>query len=37
MYRRIGADEIFRKPFDPGVAVEAIAKVIGDPDVAPAD
>ncbi len=36
MYRRIGADEIFRKPFDPSVAVEAVAKAIGSPEPAPA-
>ncbi len=29
MYRRIGADEILRKPFDPSVAVQAVAKAIG--------
>jgi DNA-binding response OmpR family regulator len=36
VYRRIGADQVFRKPFDPAVAVEAIAKAIGAPDPAPA-
>jgi len=29
MYRRIGANEILKKPFDPRVAVEAVAKGIG--------
>ena len=29
MYRRIGANEILRKPFDPSVAVEAVARGIG--------
>ncbi len=29
MYRRIGADEILRKPFEPSVAVQTIAKAIG--------
>jgi len=29
MYRRIGANEILKKPFDPQVAVEAVAKGIG--------
>lgn len=28
-YRRIGANEILRKPFDPGAAVEAVARGIG--------
>jgi len=28
-YRRIGADEILRKPFDPEVAVRVIAKAVG--------
>ncbi len=31
MYRRIGANEILRKPFDPSVAVEAVRKAIGPP------
>jgi twitching motility two-component system response regulator PilG len=30
-FRRIGADEILRKPFDPEVAVEAVARGIGAP------
>jgi len=29
MYRRIGANEILKKPFDPSVAVAAVAKGIG--------
>jgi twitching motility two-component system response regulator PilG len=29
MYRRIGANEILRKPFEPSVAVEAVRKAIG--------
>jgi twitching motility two-component system response regulator PilG/twitching motility two-component system response regulator PilH len=29
MYRRIGANEILRKPFDPSVAVAAVARGIG--------
>ncbi len=29
MYRRIGADEILRKPFESSVAVQTIAKAIG--------
>ena len=29
MYRRIGANEILKKPFDPSVAVRAVAKGIG--------
>jgi len=28
-YRRIGANEILKKPFDPGAAVEAVARGIG--------
>jgi CheY-like chemotaxis protein len=35
-YRRIGANEILRKPFDPGVAVELVRAAIGSPDAAPA-
>jgi twitching motility two-component system response regulator PilG/twitching motility two-component system response regulator PilH len=31
MYRRIGANEILRKPFEPSVAVEAVRKAIGSP------
>lgn len=31
MYRRIGADEILRKPFDPAAAVALVAKVVGAP------
>jgi DNA-binding response OmpR family regulator len=37
MYRRIGADAVFRKPFDPSVVVAAVAKVIGAPDPAPGE
>ncbi len=29
MYRRIGADEILKKPFDPAHAVELVGKAIG--------
>ncbi len=29
MYRRIGANEILKKPFDPRTAVEAVARGIG--------
>jgi twitching motility two-component system response regulator PilG len=29
LYRRIGANEILKKPFDPGVAVQAVARGIG--------
>lgn len=29
VYRRIGADEVLRKPFDPGHAVAVVAKAIG--------
>jgi CheY-like chemotaxis protein len=29
MYRRIGANDILKKPFDPQVAVQAVAKGIG--------
>lgn len=32
MYRRIGANEILRKPFEPEVAVEAVRKAIGPPE-----
>ena len=31
MYRRIGADEILRKPFDPSSAVQLVARAIGAP------
>jgi len=31
MYRRIGADEILRKPFDPTAAVALVEKAIGSP------
>jgi twitching motility two-component system response regulator PilG len=34
MYRRIGANEIMRKPFEPSAAVEAVRKAIGAPDPA---
>jgi twitching motility two-component system response regulator PilG/twitching motility two-component system response regulator PilH len=29
MYRRIGADEILKKPFDPGTAVQIVARAVG--------
>jgi len=29
MYKRIGANEILKKPFDPRVAVEAVARGVG--------
>ncbi len=35
MYRRIGADEILKKPIDPAVAVAAVTKGIGAPDGRP--
>ncbi|HET9598121.1 MAG TPA: response regulator [Anaeromyxobacteraceae bacterium] len=31
MYRRIGANEIMRKPFEPSVAVETVRNAIGPP------
>ncbi len=31
MYRRIGADEILKKPFDPDQAVALVAKAVGSP------
>jgi twitching motility two-component system response regulator PilG len=30
-YRRVGADDVLRKPFDPLVAVEAVQRAIGAP------
>jgi twitching motility two-component system response regulator PilG len=30
-YRRVGADDVLRKPFDPSVAVEAVQRAIGAP------
>jgi CheY-like chemotaxis protein len=30
-YRRVGADDVLRKPFDPQVAVEAVQRAIGAP------
>ncbi|HTP51463.1 MAG TPA: response regulator [Anaeromyxobacteraceae bacterium] len=35
-YRRIGADEVLRKPFEPEVVVGCVAKAIG-PSVTPTD
>jgi twitching motility two-component system response regulator PilG len=35
-YRRIGADEILRKPFDPEVAVRVVAKAVGPAEPPPA-
>jgi twitching motility two-component system response regulator PilG len=32
MYRRIGANEILRKPFEPSFAVETVRKAIGAPE-----
>ena len=32
LYRRIGANEILRKPFDAGAAVETVKKAIGAPE-----
>ena len=32
MYRRMGANDILRKPFDPAVAVEAVTRGIGPAD-----
>ena len=34
MYRRIGANEIMRKPFEPATIVETVRKAIGSPDPA---
>jgi twitching motility two-component system response regulator PilG len=31
-YRRIGADDVMRKPFEPSVAVEAVRRAIGGPE-----
>ena len=31
MYRRIGADEILKKPFDPAAVVQLVARAIGAP------
>lgn len=31
MYRRLGADEILKKPFDPAHAVDLVRKAIGEP------
>jgi twitching motility two-component system response regulator PilG/twitching motility two-component system response regulator PilH len=30
MYRRIGADEILKKPFDPAVAIGLVGKALGE-------
>jgi twitching motility two-component system response regulator PilG len=35
-YRRIGADEVLRKPFDPEVAVRVVSKAVGPAEPAPA-
>jgi CheY-like chemotaxis protein len=35
-YRRIGANEILRKPFDPEVAVRVVAKAVGPAEPPPA-
>ena len=34
MYRRIGANEIMRKPFEPATIIETVRKAIGSPDPA---
>jgi hypothetical protein len=31
-YRRLGANEILRKPFEPSIAVEIVKAAIGPPD-----
>jgi CheY-like chemotaxis protein len=36
-YRRIGANEILRKPFDPEVAVRVVAKAVGPAEPPPAE
>lgn len=33
VYKRIGADQVLRKPFDPALAVEIVGKAIGQPEL----